>query len=319
MVIFTKKRSTLKVYTSQNQYSKKPSVITIGTFDGVHIGHQKIIDQLVKVGQNKNLEAVVLTFFPHPRMVLQKDSNIKLLNTINERKELLSKLNLDGLIVKTFDREFANLSARDYVKNILVDELNAKHIIIGYDHHFGKNRSANIDDLKRFGKEYGFEIEEISAQDIKDVAVSSTKIRNAISKGDITTASSYLGAPYFLTGSVVKGKGLGKQIQFPTANIHIEEDYKLIPKNGVYVVSAIIDKTKTYGMMNIGTNPTVNGKTQSIEVHFFNLDKNLYGETLQVMILNRLRDEHKFESINLLQKQLKLDQKEALHFINQYE
>lgn len=309
----------MKLYNSQNIYSKNPSVITIGTFDGVHIGHQKIIERLVKVGQHKKLESVVLTFFPHPRMVLQKEANIKLLNTIDERKELLSNLNLEALIVKTFNKEFANLSARDYVKHILIDELNAKHIIIGYDHHFGKNRSANIDDLKTFGREFGFEVEEISAQDIKDVAVSSTKIRNAISEGDIKTANSYLGAPYFITGTVIKGKGLGKQIQFPTANIHINEDYKLIPKNGVYVVSAVIDNSTVYGMMNIGTNPTVNGTKQSIEVHFFNIDKDLYNNTLKVNILNRLRNEHKFESVSLLQDQLKLDQQHALKFISNYE
>lgn len=309
----------MKLYNSQHTYSKNPSVITIGTFDGVHIGHQKIIERLVKVGQHKKLESVVLTFFPHPRMVLQKEANIKLLNTIDERKELLSNLNLEALVIKTFNIEFANLSARDYVKHILVDELNAKHIIIGYDHHFGKNRSANIDDLKTFGREFGFEVEEISAQDIKDVAVSSTKIRNAISEGDIKTANSYLGLPYFLTGTVIKGKGLGKQIQFPTANIHINEDYKLIPKNGVYVVNSVIDNTTVYGMMNIGINPTVNGTKQSIEVHFFNIDKDLYDNTLKVNILNRLRNEHKFESVALLQEQLKLDQEHALKFISNYE
>lgn len=309
----------MKLYDTQKSYSKKPSVITIGTFDGVHFGHQKIIERLVKVSQNKALESVVLTFFPHPRMVLQKESNIKLLNTIDERKQLLSRLNLETLVIKTFNKEFADLSARDYVKTILVEELNAKHIIIGYDHHFGKNRSANIDDLKSFGREFGFEVEEISAQDIKDVAVSSTKIRNAVSNGDIQTAQSYLGYPYFITGTVIKGKGLGKQIQFPTANIHIKEDYKLIPKNGVYVVTSIIDNTTVYGMMNIGTNPTVNGTQQSIEVNFFNLDKDLYDDTLKVSILNRMRDEHKFESVALLQEQLKLDQKQALEFINDYE
>ncbi|WP_033957311.1 bifunctional riboflavin kinase/FAD synthetase [Psychroserpens jangbogonensis] len=309
----------MKLYDNQKSYSKNPSVITIGTFDGVHIGHQKIIERLVKVGQNKALEPVVLTFFPHPRMVLQKNLNIKLLNTIDERKQLLSKLNLETLVIKTFNKGFADLSARDYVKTILVEELNAKHIIIGYDHHFGKNRSANIDDLKSFGKEFGFEVEEISAQDIKDVAVSSTKIRNALSNGDLQTAKSYLGNPYFITGTVIKGKGLGKQIQFPTANIHIKEDYKLIPKNGVYVVSSIIDDITVFGMMNIGINPTVNGTKQSIEVHFFNLDKDLYGDTLEVTILNRLRDEHKFESVALLKEQLKLDQDNALKFINNFE
>jgi riboflavin kinase/FMN adenylyltransferase len=305
----------LKLYNSQNTYSKNPSVVTIGTFDGVHIGHQKIIERLVRVGRNKNLESVVLTFFPHPRMVLQKEANIKLLNTIDERKELLFQLKLDALVVKTFNTKFANLSARDYVKTILVDELNAKHIIIGYDHHFGKNRSANIEDLKVFGSEFGFEVEEISAQDIEDVAVSSTKIRNAITDGDMATANLYLGSPYFISGTVIKGKGLGKKIQFPTANIEIKEDYKLIPKNGVYVVKSFIDGSEIYGMMNIGTNPTVNGTEQSIEVHFFNLHKDLYGKTLKVSILNRLRDEHKFESVSLLAEQLQLDKKNALKFI----
>ncbi|WP_323789150.1 bifunctional riboflavin kinase/FAD synthetase [Psychroserpens sp.] len=309
----------MKLYDNQNSYSKKPSVITIGTFDGVHIGHQKIIERLVKVGKNKSLESVVLTFFPHPRMVLQKESNIELLNTIDERKDLLSKLNLQALVIKTFTVKFANLSARDYVKRVLVEELNAKHIIIGYDHHFGKNRSANIEDLKIYGKEFGFDVEEISAQDIKDVAVSSTKIRNAISNGELQTANTYLGYPYFLTGIVVRGKGLGKQIQFPTANLQIKEDYKLIPKNGVYVVHSVIDGLTVYGMMNIGTNPTVNGTSQSIEVHFFNLDKDLYDDTLKVHILSRIRDEQKFQSVALLQEQLKLDQEHALKYISVYE
>lgn len=309
----------MKVYDSQKSYSKLPSVITIGTFDGVHVGHQKIIERLVNVSQNKSLESVVLTFFPHPRMVLQKDADIKLLNTIDERKELLSNLGLDALVIKTFNKDFANLSARDYVKSILVDELNAKHIIIGYDHHFGKQRSANINDLKTFGKEFGFEVEEISAQDIEDVSVSSTKIRNAISGGDLQTANSYLGSPYVLTGTIIKGKGLGKQIQFPTANIHIKEDYKLIPKNGVYVVKSLIDDTSVYGMMNIGTNPTVNGIKQSIEIHFFNLNQDLYGKRLKVNVLNRLRNEHKFESLAMLQEQLKLDQNKALTFIKDNE
>lgn len=309
----------LKIYTDSNAFSNTPSVITIGTFDGVHIGHQKIIKRLLQVGKQKQLASTVLTFFPHPRMVLQPSSDIKLLNTIEERQSLLSQMHLETLVIKRFSKDFSELSARAYVKNILVDELKAKHIIIGYDHHFGKNRSANINNLKAFGLEFGFEVEEISAQDIKDVAVSSTKIRNALTDGDIQTANSYLGAPYFLSGTVVKGKGLGKQIQFPTANIHIKEDYKLIPRNGVYTVSSIIDKKLVYGMMNIGTNPTVDGTKQSIEVHFFDLDKNLYDTTLKINILQRLRDEQKFDSLALLQQQLKQDKVNSLEFIETYE
>lgn len=297
----------MKLHKSLKTYLKKPSVITIGTFDGVHIGHQKIIKKLIKVSKDKNLDAVILTFFPHPRMVLQSNSNIKLLNTIKEREDILSHFNLDHLVIKKFTQEFANLSAEDYVKHILVDELNAKHIIIGYDHRFGKNRSANIEDLKAFGTQFNFEVEEISVQDIEDVAVSSTKIRNALNKGDIETANSYLGYNYYITGAVVKGKGLGKQLGFPTANIAIQENYKLIPENGVYVVTSVIDHKQVYGMMNIGTNPTVNGTQQSIEVNFFNFNKDIYGQIIKVEILKRLRDEHKFESVELLKSQLETD------------
>ncbi|MEY8849685.1 bifunctional riboflavin kinase/FAD synthetase [Psychroserpens sp. XS_ASV72] len=309
----------MKIYRELEFYPKTPSVVTIGTFDGVHIGHKKIIQRLTHVGNTKSLTSLVLTFFPHPRMVLQKEANIKMLNTIDEKIDLLSKLNLDGLIIKTFDMSFANLSARDYVKNILVDGLNAKHIIIGYDHHFGKNRTADISDLKRFGLEFGFEVEEISVQDIQDVAVSSTKIRNAILEGDLKTAQSYLDHPYFLTGTVVHGKGLGRQIKFPTANLYIEEHYKLIPKNGVYVVQSEIDDATVHGMMNIGFNPTVDGTKQSIEIHFFGIDENLYNKNLRINILDRLRDEQKFESVSLLQEQLIKDQNQALEYIKTHE
>lgn len=306
----------MKLHTSLNSYTKAPSVITIGTFDGVHIGHQKIIDRLIKVGQQKGLKSLVLTFFPHPRMVLQSDANIKLLNTIEERQNILSHTQLDHLVTKKFTADFANLSAHDYVKDILVDALNAKHIIIGYDHHFGKNRSANINDLKTFGKQFGFEVEEISVQDIEDVAVSSTKIRAALNQGKITVANSYLGYAYYISGTVVKGKGLGKQIGFPTANIHIEENYKLIPKNGVYIVKSTLHNATIYGMMNIGTNPTVNGTSQTIEVNFFNVDENLYDKTLKIELLKRLRDEHKFSSVDALKTQLKIDAQNAHQFIN---
>ena len=296
-------------------YSPFFSVVTIGTFDGVHIGHQKIIKKLTKTAKKKQLKSIVLTFFPHPRMVLQKNANIQLLNTIEERKQILYNFGLDEIYIQEFTKEFSELSAEAFVKTLLVDTLNAKHIIIGYDHQFGKNRSAGIDDLKHFGKRFGFEVEEIPVQDIEDVAVSSTKIRNALNHGDITMANSYLGYSYFLTGTVVKGKGLGKQINFPTANIVIEEDYKLIPKQGVYVVKTIIDDTGVFGMMNIGTNPTVNGKEQSIEVHLFDFNTDIYDAKIKVELLHRLRDEHHFESVDALQKQLKKDKLHALNFI----
>jgi len=305
----------LKIHNTLNSYPKSPSAITIGTFDGVHLGHQKIIKRLLNIAEEKGLQSVILTFFPHPRMVLQSAVEIKLLNTIEERQEILSSLGLDHLIIKKFTKDFSKLPADQYVKDILVDKLNAKYIIIGYDHRFGKNRRADINDLIEFGKLYDFKVEEISVKDVEEVAVSSTKIRNALNSGDIKTANSFLGYDYFLTGTVVKGKQIGKQIGFPTANIDIKETYKLIPKNGSYVVKSYIDNNPFFGMMNIGTNPTVNGTKQSIEVHFFNLNQDLYNKKLKIELLERLRDEQKFDSLEYLQSQLKIDKENALKFI----
>lgn len=306
----------MKVLTAtDSSIPQTPSVVTIGTFDGVHIGHQKIIKKLTKKATDEQMISVVLTFFPHPRMVLQQNPNIELLNTIAERKEILSTLNLDYIYVKEFTRDFAELSARDFVKTVLVDTLHAKHIIIGYDHQFGKNRSANIDDLKRFGQEYGFQVEEISAQDVEDVAVSSTKIRNALKMGDINTANSYLGYNYYINGTVVHGKGFGKKMEFPTANINVPDTYKLIPKNGVYVISSMFEDKVIYGMMNIGVNPTFNAGKKTIEAHFFDFNKDLYDQSLKIVFLERLRDEHKFESVEALIAQLRQDRSNALEII----
>lgn len=309
----------MKVITSSSHsIPPTPSVVTIGTFDGVHLGHQKIIKRLTKKASEKNLISVVLTFFPHPRMVLQQNPDIKLLNTIAERKDILSALGLDYIYVKEFTKTFSELSARDYVKTILVDKLHAKHIIIGYDHQFGKNRSANIDDLKRFGLEFDFEVEEISAQDVEDVAVSSTKIRQALKSGDIKTANAFLGYSYFINGTVVKGKGMGKKLGFPTANIEVDEPYKLIPKDGVYAVAATYNKAILYGMMSIGINPTFEGEHKTIEVHLFNFNQDLYGQHLKIAFIDRIRDEHKFASVEALIAELKQDQIKALKIISNY-
>ncbi len=294
---------------------KSEKILTIGTYDGVHIGHQKILKRVVALAQKEELVPTVLTLFPHPRMVLQKDDTIKLLNTIDERIELLKTIGIEKVIVKEFTKEFANLSAKDYVEQILVKELNTKQIVIGYDHHFGKNRSANIDDLKIFAKEFNFKVEEISAQEIEDVTVSSTKIRKALNNGHIEIANAYLGYNYFISGEVVKGKGIGRTLDYPTANIHIKESYKLIPRDGVYVVKSVIDNTTVFGMMNIGTNPTVSGKSRSIEVHFFNFDKDIYGKNLKIEFLHWLRSEQKFESLEALKKQLNIDMTDALDHI----
>ncbi|WP_299524651.1 bifunctional riboflavin kinase/FAD synthetase [Winogradskyella sp.] len=290
-------------------------IITVGTFDGVHIGHKKILNRVVNLASENNLSPSVLTFFPHPRMVLQKADDIKLLNTIEERISILKNYGIKDVVVKEFNPTFANLSAEDYVKKILVDELNTKQIVIGYDHHFGKNRSANINDLKHFSRKYNFTIEEILAQDIEDVTVSSTKIRNALNTGKISIANSFLGYNYFITGEVIKGKGLGRTLDFPTANIYIKENYKLIPANGVYVVKSRIEDSTVYGMMNIGINPTVDGKTRSIEVNFFNFDKDIYGKVIRIEFLHWLRSEQKFENLEALKKQLSTDMNNAKDFI----
>lgn len=298
--------------------SVEPTIVTIGTFDGVHVGHQKIIKRLINIGKQTQLKSVILTFFSHPRMVLQKDSGIKLINTINERGAILDALGLDYLLIKKFTKAFSRLSAEDFVKKILVDKLNAKKVIIGYDHRFGRNRNADINDLRKFGDLYGFEVEEISAQDINEVSVSSTKIRKALEEGDIAKANAFLGYPFMLTGKVVKGKALGRQIDYPTANIQIAEDYKLIPKHGSYVVSSVINNQVVYGMMNIGFNPTVEGREETIEVHFFNFNKNIYNKTIQIDLLHRLRDEQKFESVEALKNQLLKDKEVSLAYIKSH-
>ncbi|TMU54697.1 bifunctional riboflavin kinase/FAD synthetase [Flagellimonas algicola] len=292
------------------------TAVTIGTFDGVHIGHGKILERLINNAKNAGLKSVVLTFFPHPRMVLQKDTDIKLLNTLEEKTKILEAMGLDYLIVHPFTKEFSRLSATEFVRDILVNSIKTKKIIIGYDHRFGRNRNANIQDLISFGNALDFEVEEIPAQEINDVSVSSTKIRNALQEGDIVTANKYLNYPYMLTGTVKKGKGLGKQFGFPTANLDISEKYKLIPKNGVYVVKSRWDDKDYFGMMNIGYNPTVSGKKKSIEINFFEFDGNLYGKKIQVDLLHRIRDEHKFDSVQELQEQLKKDRQTSLDLIS---
>lgn len=289
--------------------------VTIGTFDGVHYGHQRILEKLVSEAQKAGKKSVLLTFFPHPRMVLQKDKSLELINTIEERKSLLEKTGLDYLIIHPFSKEFSRLTALAYVRDILVNQFNVSKLCIGYDHHFGKNREGNITQLREYSKLYDFEIEEIPAQDIDDVSVSSTKIRRALAEGNIKTANKYLGYPYMLNGTVVNGKQLGGKIGFPTANIDVKEAYKLIPKTGVYVVRSNFEGALIYGMMNIGKRPTVDGKHQTIEVHFFDFNTDLYGKSITVELLYFLRDEHKFDSIESLILQLQKDEVNSRNFI----
>ena len=307
---------SLKIFNSIKSFNAtKPTIVTIGTFDGVHLGHQKIVAQITKNADDLNCESLVLTFFPHPRMVLQESTEMKQLNTLNEKIALLDNLGIDNLVVHPFDKEFSRLTAEEFVKKVLVDVFKIKKIIIGHDHRFGRNRTATIDDLINFGGTYGFEVEQISAEEINEVSISSTKIRNALLEGNIELATNYLGYDYSLTGIIFKGKQLGRTIGYPTANITIEEDYKLIPNNGVYIAKSVLNGKTVFGMMNIGTRPTVDGTKQTIEINFFDFKQDLYGQKITISLLHRMRSEQKFESIDALKNQLGKDKKTALAFI----
>ena len=300
----------MKVFRSIENYpgSERKAVITIGTFDGVHIGHQKIIEQLNTLKTEKSEVSMILTFFPHPRRVLDQSNDIKMLTTMEEKVELLESFGLDHLIVEPFTHEFSRLTALEFVRDILVNRLSLKKLVIGYDHHFGRNREGNFEQLTEFGELYGFEVIEIPAQTIESVSVSSTKIRKAIEAGEMQVANSYLGYPYRLSGEIVKGQGLGRKLNYPTVNLRIEEDYKLVPMKGVYAVKTRVEGKEYLGMMNIGYRPTVGGDGRTIEIHLLDFHGDLYGEKLRVDVLARLRDEQKFDSIEALKEQLGQDE-----------
>jgi riboflavin kinase/FMN adenylyltransferase len=298
----------LKIFESIDSFtSTKKTVVTIGSFDGVHLGHQKIIASLKAESQKLDAESLILSFLNHPRSVLNNNSDLKLLTTNHEKTALLRKSNLNHLILHPFDNDFANLSAQEFVSEILVKKLNVAKIIVGHDHRFGKNRSAGFDDLKLFGQQYGFKVQQISAQEIDEVSISSTKIRNALVDGNIKLANDFLGYAYSIAGNVVAGKQLGRTIGVPTANIAIDNLQKMMPKKGVYVVQSFLDNKTVFGVMNIGNRPTVDGQEQTVEIHFLDFDKDLYHQKISVSILDRIRDEQKFESLADLKIQISKD------------
>ena len=308
----------MKIYRGIEQFDKiKNAAVTSGTFDGVHIGHKSILARLQEVAKKIKGESVLLTFHPHPRMVLQEDCDLRLISTIDEKIDLLEKTGLENLIIHPFTKKFSRTSSLEYVRNILVEKIGTKKLVIGYDHHFGRNREGSFEHLKEFSSLYGFEVEEISAKDIDDVNVSSTKIRKALSKGDIHTANTFLGHPFSLNGVVEKGNQLGRSLGFPTANINLKNDYKLIPAHGVYAVRLHLKNRSFKGMLNIGHRPTLNqkNKTVSIEVHLFDFEENIYGEWLSVSLIERIRAEKKFEQIEDLVAEMKKDQSKALHIL----
>ena len=309
----------MKIFNSIQEFtSSAKTIVTLGTFDGVHKGHKSILEKLITNSKTSGCESVVLTFFPHPRMVLQQNTDLKLLNTIDEKAALLEKEGVDNLIIHPFDHAFSRLTAEEFVKDILVDKLNIHKIIIGHDHRFGRNRTATIDDLIRFGEEFGFEVEKISALAVDEISVSSTKIRNALNEGNVDYANTFLGYPYFINGTVVQGRQLGRTINFPTANIEPTENYKLVPANGVYVVASVLNGKTVYGMMNIGNRPTVNGTGTTIEVHYHDFNEDLYRQQIKVSIYHRLRDEVKFESFDALKLQLEKDRQQSLAYFKDH-
>ena len=303
------------IHGIENFPASEGSIVTIGTFDGVHLGHQQILKQLIDTSQQSKLKSVLLTFFPHPRMVLQPDIPMRLIQTIEEREKALRKTGLDYLVIHPFFEKFSRLSADDYVKQILVEKLNVRKVVVGYDHRFGRNRTASLEDMYNYADIYDFEVIEIDAKKIKSTAVSSTKIRKAIDQGDIALANSYLGDPFKLEGVVVHGDKRGRELSYPTANIELQNKHKIIPKQGVYLIQSDIDNQVVYGMMNIGTKPTFDTTNPSIEVHFFDWNGDLYDQTLQVKLLKWIREEQKFDSVEELQAQIHADERYCRSYI----
>lgn len=296
---------------------KKPDlpVVTSGTFDGVHIGHQKILKRLKEIAQQHGGETVVITFWPHPRMIVADDSqNLQLISTIEEKIELLHEQGIDHLIIIPFTRSFSELSSDEFIRKILVEKIGTKKLVIGYDHKFGRNREGSFEFLKINAQHYGFEVEEISREDIDETAISSSRIRKALLSGQVTAAHELLGRPYSLSGTVIKGQQLGRTIGFPTANILVKETYKLIPANGVYVIKAHYKGDVFHGMLNIGVRPTVDGKEKSIEANIFNFGKEIYGETLKIEFMKFLRPEIKFNGLEALVQQLNQDKENSMAF-----
>lgn len=304
----------MKIYHNLDDFSRlNYGVVTSGTFDGVHLGHQKILQRLHESAKTHNGETVVLTFWPHPRMVLKPtDLSLKLLNTFEEKAELLREQGIDHLIRIPFTKEFSQISSQDFITRILVNTIGTKKLVIGYDHRFGKNREGSFEQLKLNGPAYGFEVEEIPQQDIDHVAVSSSKIRKALETGDLETATHFLGRPYSISGRIIKGDKLGRVLGYPTANIDLDSHDKLIPIEGIYAVKVIHENLEYGGMLYIGTRPTVDGSKRTIEVNIFHFDKEIYGESLHVSFIKLLRMDSKFQDLESLKEQLHKDKDAAL-------
>jgi len=300
-------------HQGQIQVPPQRPVVTSGTFDGVHIGHQKILNRLQELAKEVGGETVVLTFWPHPRLVLKDDkSSLKLLNTFDEKAHLLEQAGIDHLVQIPFTEEFSQLSPEEYVQRILIDQLGTKFLVIGYDHRFGRNREGDFDYLKQNATDFGFQVEEIPRQDIDDIGVSSTKIRESLETGSVALAHSYLGRCYQISGTVVDGDKIGRGLGFPTANVSVEEKYKLIPADGIYAVHVFLEEQRFGGMLYIGNRPTLAGKTKTIEVNIFDFDQDIYGQKLTVLFLEHIRGDMTLDGLPALTAQLEKDRTNAL-------
>lgn len=306
----------MNIYKSIDTIGKdENTVLTIGTFDGIHEGHKVLFERLKQYSSQNNLRNVVITFEPHPRTVVS-DYKIKLLTTLDEKSEILSQLGIDNLLVINFSKEFSEQTSEEFITNILCDKIGVKHFIIGHDHKFGKNRNGNDDELIELGKKNNFTVETVESIKFADEIISSTIVRNALLDGDVKKANNFLGRNYCFHGTVVKGVSRGTILGFPTANIEVEDENKLIPKNGVYIVKALIENEVVYGVMNIGLRPTfADTLSVVIEAHLFEFDKNVYGKTIKIELLKRIRDEKKFKNKEELIYQIGKDKKEAIQFV----
>jgi riboflavin kinase/FMN adenylyltransferase len=307
----------MKIYHGLDDFVRlNYAVVTSGTFDGVHLGHQKILHRLNEVAARNKGETVVLTFWPHPRLVLHPEENtLKLLNTFEEKADLLKEQGIKHLVRIAFTKEFSHHSSEDFIRDVLVNTIGTKKLVIGYDHRFGHNREGSFDQLKLNAPRYGFEVEEIPRQDVDHVGVSSTRIRHALEAGDIETATHFLGRPYSLSGRVVMGDKLGRLLGFPTANIEIDTKYKLIPNDGIYAVTVSHEHLTFKAMMYIGNRPTVNGTKRNIEVNIFDFNKDIYGDSLTIHFHQLIRSDSKFHDLEELKKQLSEDKRMALKLL----
>ena len=299
-------------YGFESYKNIKNPIVTVGTFDGVHFGHQKIIQRLQKIAKKNNGESVLLTFDPHPRKILLNDQGLKLIHTINEKINILENLGLDHLVIYPFTLEFSKFSAKRYIDELLIQKLGTHTLVIGYDHHFGNDREGNIDLLKKYEKSNPFYLEEIKAHEIEEIKISSTKVRSAIEKGNIHLVNDYCGHFYEFSGEVVHGNGIGKTIGTPTANIKLNSYEKIIPFDGVYAVICQIKDANYKGIMNIGFKPTVDeGQKRTVEIHLFDYEKDIYGQDLRTKVIERIRDEVKFNSLKELKSQILKDNEKA--------